>query len=438
MQIFRSVKQKIINRQDGQSLVEVAIAAPLLILMFIGVFEVGWALRGYLVLANVNREAARFAVKNTVLDFSVKNSATVGYNTVLSHTTASLATQLPLDFLSANPNSTMIMSHMVIDTGYPCVEYQGGTPKLPYEFDTNCDCQESDPNAAQWFTRDDLILHPQVSGYSYFAQTYGISRTTRIGGGNYAVEAEQLTLENNQFNCSVLKTGNVGELSSNDVFIAETFFDQPQLLGVPFVSNALTDPIPFYTHTAMRIVASREGDTDEAPACEVYPITFHDGIFSDQGYDPNNPPANIPIDAYEGSGSGQFGWLTWNPDPAMNDPNYVYEEMINPRLSLHDFQDAVDSSDTSLNIGDNISSGPGVMNSSDVETELDALEGRTILVPIYNTGGGTGQNTYFTVTHFASIRIDRACLPSNGCPDVSGSDKLIEATFLGYQDDACE
>ncbi len=434
MRIFRSVKQKIMGCKDGQSLVEVAIAAPLLILMFIGVFEVGWALRGYLVLANVNREAARFAVKNNVLDFSVKNPAVVGYNTVLSHTTASLATQLPLDFLGTVPNSTMIMSHMVIDTGYPCVEYQGGTPKLPYTFDTNCDCKETDPNAAQWFTRDDLILHPQVTGYSYFSQTYGISRTTRIGNGNYAVEAEQLTLENNQFNCTILKTGSSGELSTNNVFIAETLFDQPQLLGVPIISNALTDPIPFYTHTAMRIVASREAEANDAPSCELYPITFHEDIFSD----PNNPPENTPIDAYEGSGTGQFGWLTWNPDPAMNNANYVYEEMINPRLSLHDFTDAVDSNDTSLNIGDNISSGPGVMNSVAVEAELDALQGRTIRVPIYSTGGGTGQNTYFTVTHFAVIRIDRACLPSNGCPDVSGSDKLIEATFLRYEDDACQ
>ncbi len=39
----------------GQSLVEIAITAPLLIFLLLGVFEVGWALRGYLVLVNVNR-----------------------------------------------------------------------------------------------------------------------------------------------------------------------------------------------------------------------------------------------------------------------------------------------------------------------------------------------------------------------------------------------
>ena len=52
-----------LSKQRGQSLVEMAIATPLLIIMLIGVFEVGWAIRGYLVLSNVNREAVRFAVK---------------------------------------------------------------------------------------------------------------------------------------------------------------------------------------------------------------------------------------------------------------------------------------------------------------------------------------------------------------------------------------
>ncbi len=428
-------KWLLLKRQKGQSLVEMAIATPLLLIMMLGVFEVGWALRGYIVLSNVNREAVRFAVKNGVLDYSVKNPATVGYHTVLSHTTASLARQLPLEFRDS-PNATIIMSHIVADTGIPCAKYQGSTLKIPYEFDAaNCNCAETNPTASQWFTRDDLVLHPGLPGYAYYAQTYGLPRTSRLGNGDYATLAQQVALANNQFNCNVLKTGGGGEMSINNMFIAEAFYDQPQIFGVPFISNRLTDPIPFYAHTAMRIVSSREADTTNTigPTCEVYPITFHDGIFAD----PGNPQPGQIIDAYQGSGTGQFGWLTWNPASSYNNAGYAYEELINPRLSIHDFTDANDPNDHSLSIGDDVSSGPGVMNSSDVDDALEALVGRTIRVPIYNAGGGTGENTYYTISHFALITINQVCLPRNSCPGVSGNDKRIVATFVGYDDEAC-
>ncbi len=424
---------RLLKRQKGQSLVEMAIAAPILLIMMLGVFEVGWALRGYIVLSNVNRESVRFAVKNGVLDYSVKNPATVGYNTVLSHTTASLSEQLPLEFLN-NPNATIIMSHIVADTGLPCSN--GTIVNGAYQFDSaHCNCTETNPDHPQWFTRDDLVLHPGLPGYEYYTQTYGLPRTTRLGNGDYATIAKQVALANNQFNCNVLKTGSGGETSINNMFIAEAFYDQPQIFGVPFISNRLTDPIPFYAHTAMRIVTSREADTTDTigPACEVYPITFHDGIFPN----PAAPVPGQPIDAYQGSGTGQFGWLTWNPASSYNNAGYAYEELINPRLSIHDFTDANESDDHSLSIGDDVSSGPGVMNSDDVDDALEALVGRTIRVPIYHLGGGTGENTYYTVSHFALITINSVCLPRNSCPGVSGNDKRINATFVGYDDEAC-
>ena len=435
-------KQAKTTGQSAQSLVEIAISAPLLLLLFIGVFEVGWAIRGYLVLANANRESARFAVKNAVLDYSIKNPTTVGYDKVLSHTTASLSSQLPLEFVAANPNSTMILSHIVIDTGFPCVEYQGGEPKVPYEFDTACDCDEDDPTDSQWFTRDDLVLHPDTPGYSYYAQTFGVNRATRIGDGSYQAEADKLTLENNQFNCSVLKTGSAGELSINNVFIAEAFYDQPQLLGVPFVSNSLTDPIPFYTHTAMRIVTSREAESSDTigPTCELFPTTFPEDIFSDLGYDPDNPPAGTPIDAFESRGSGNFGWLSWDPDPSHNNAVYIGEELLNPRLSIHDYTDPTDPDDHSINIDGWVSSNPGVNASN--EHLLQQYVGRTVLIPVFeNDNGAHGQNLNYQISHFARVTINEICFPNSVCTrgDYSGGadGKLIRATFLGYADDAC-
>ncbi|MDX1523096.1 MAG: TadE family protein, partial [Anaerolineae bacterium] len=121
--------------QKGQSLVEMAITLPLLLLMFVGVFEVGWAVRSYVVLTNVNRETARFAAKNTELDFSKKDPEIVGYTEVMSHTLDSLSEQLGLELEGADPNGTVIMSHFVIDTALPCARYQGNSLVVPYEFD---------------------------------------------------------------------------------------------------------------------------------------------------------------------------------------------------------------------------------------------------------------------------------------------------------------
>jgi hypothetical protein len=440
--------------QEGQSLVEIAIAAPLLILMFIGVFEVGWALRGYIVLANVNRESVRFAVKQGTLDYSVKNPATVGYDKVLSHTTVSLSRQLPLEFLDPEPNATVIMSHLAVDTGYPCVKYQGGKPKVPYEFDENCDCTVDDLNDPQWFTRDDLVLHPDVPGFAYYAQTYGISQTTRIGRGSYQAEADKLILDNNQLNCTVLKTGSAGEMSVNNMFIAETFFDQPQLFGVPFISNRLTDPIPFYTHTAMRIVDTREANKSDTigPACQLYPIIFPEQDLwdpDDDGvdeYSPGNPPEGITIDAFEGGGSGGFGWLNWSPGD--NSDGYIVEELHNPRLSMHDFTGLFpppnlnpDSANTGLNIGDWVSGSTGVNTSSGVQRELEDLSaGMSILIPIYDTTAGSGANRGYHISHIARIKITHVCLPNNQCGQdmgLNGNDKVIFAVFERLEDEAC-
>jgi hypothetical protein len=52
----------------GQSLVELALTLPLLLLMFAGLIEIGAALRNYLVVVNANREGTRFAARGRWFD----------------------------------------------------------------------------------------------------------------------------------------------------------------------------------------------------------------------------------------------------------------------------------------------------------------------------------------------------------------------------------
>jgi hypothetical protein len=409
--------------QRGQSLVEMAIAAPLLIMMFLGVFEVGWALRGYMVLANANREAVRFAVKNTGLDFSEKDPAKIGYNTIISHTTVSVSSQLPLEFLGPNPNATAIMTYIVVDTGLPCAKLDPGGSK--YVFDETCDCTVEDPNHAQWYPMDDLVLHPEMPGYSHYGQTFGITgtRTTRLSGGSIVQEAEKQRLENNQFNCTVLKTGSVGETSTNNMVIIEMFYDQPQLLGVPFISNRLTDPIPFYAHTAMRIAVGRDTDNSDlvGPVCELQPITFAKQVFSD----PENPDENTRLDLKQNGtvGVNDFNWVAWNPAQA-GSTTYLIQSLDNSRLAIHDFTDASDAGDHLLNLGDQIANSTADTADPEIDEQVAALFGQTIRVPVYDVSSGE-------VDHIALLKV--LSVPVSTLPD-----REITVNFLGYDDQACE
>ena len=240
--------------QRGQSLVETALITPILLLMFLGVVEVGWALRGYLVLLNTNREATRFASRGAYLNFLEPNIEDVGYQFVLAHAMDSLSGQLPLEFTGDDPNATMIITHMELNTGWPCEDK---------------DCADecgANPNAT--FPDDDRAFLPPPVGGSYgsdpaivisdtFRAQYGIggaSHTTRITDTLW----EGLRTQNEALNCQLMAKDPAVTPSINSVIIVEIFYDQPQLLGVPLISNQFTDPVPLYTHTMMRIASSRQ------------------------------------------------------------------------------------------------------------------------------------------------------------------------------------
>jgi hypothetical protein len=315
----------------GQSLVEMAITAPILIFMLIGVFEVGWVLRGYLVLVNVNREITRFAIRPGYMDFSTRASLEESFDKIREWVDTSLTGQLDLDFDDSDgeANATLIISHLVIDTGLPCEDI------------STCQCDQftSDPDYEQnsGFPLDNIIIHPGIPTYNYQAKRYGPDETitgkkeTRI---NYMAQAEKLAASNNEFNCKLLKRGGVP--SSNNVIITELFYDQPQLFGFPLISNPFTDPVPLYTHTVMRVIGgARSAGTAEGsliaqidtigPVCFAYPM-----LVEDNGSLVNNQSVNLIAN----------GWLKWDYDSSIADEDYLTYALQFPQMSLTNFDDA--------------------------------------------------------------------------------------------------
>ena len=428
------------SARTGQSLVEMAVTAPLLLLMFLGVFEVGWALRGYMVLVNANREATRLAVKTGTLNFSTKTrpisdpvGALVGYNQVLSHTYGVLSYRgdiaitdsaqrptLPLRFLpeSGGGNATMIISHLVASTRNPCLDIN------------DCDCSSTDPADPRWDDSDDLLLGPGSPGFDYYQQSYGPTQTVRSVFGRPTVvdyssriDFEEKLLElktrNNQLNCALLKSNPAADVknSDNNSIIIEFFYDQPQLLGVPIISNGITDPIPLYTHTAMRIITSRDADTGDVigPVCELYPLALPETVLN------GAIPGSTSVDVYQvgGAGPDYFYWATWDP---AGDDDFVAESLANPRLSINDFTALGEPDDHLLSAdgSDRLDLLPGQNPGSQVNAPLESLVGANVRVPVLDSDND--------IIRIAWLSINLVDL---------GSGRRIRATFNGYDDEAC-
>jgi hypothetical protein len=415
------------DRGRGQSLVEMALLTPLLLLMLLGVLEVGWALRGYLVLANANREATRFAARGRYLDFNQTTPETIGYPVVVSHTYASLADTLPVDLAPSSTNGGIIVSHYVVNTGQPCIE-----------MDT-CVCSEDAANfdadnAGNIADYDDKFQGPgpawsETAAWRYNSRPDDPAMASRLDD---AALRKQLTDENNVFNCNLYKKDSSMPWSINSVVAVELFYDQPQLLGLFNTQSILgrpiiPDPIPFYTHTTMRITADARtgGKKRDTEGCVAWPIALDFDTLPEQ-----SPPPSVTLNVWNDGGAGNFGWLRWPTDPNANNATYLDMMLRHPELSTQDYVNANDPDDHDLSEGDYVSGNPGVSNSDDVRDDLAKMAsesyGRTVVIPIYDSTSGTGSNLTYHIWGFATVKILDSDL-------AQGTDKdYITAELTGF------
>lgn len=198
-------------KQQGQALVEFAIVAPILIFLLVGLFEVGWALRGFLVLSNINRESARYAVRTGVLNFETPHTQEeIGYSKVWSYTAIQAQESLPL----LVSNTTIIITYISINA--PCT--------MPYTITT--------PTNVPTHTWKLPITSPHQ---------------TRL---DYSKIISTLLPRQIEYSCAVSDKGGIP--LANNMITVELFYHQPQLFGFPIIANPLTDPVPMYAHTTFR------------------------------------------------------------------------------------------------------------------------------------------------------------------------------------------
>jgi hypothetical protein len=182
--------------ERGQSLAELALVMPLLLMILVAMVEVGWAMRSHLVVTTASREAARFAARR-VFDYpeieEVAEVALLSLNPVYD---------------GADADATIIITKVQIDA------------------------------AGNW-TIDGG--QPYVDGDLPVESTMGTAEYDQIGADNVVFNAAHSGID-----------------SENNVVVVEVFYDHDLLLGSRIASGWIgLGPLRLYSRSISRIGVSR-------------------------------------------------------------------------------------------------------------------------------------------------------------------------------------
>jgi RHS repeat-associated protein len=147
--------------------------------------------------------------------------------------------------------------------------------------------------------------------------------------------------------------------------------------------------------------------------CNLYPIALNSRSLKGVA------TGGLIGDIYNGTKSGNFGWLSW----AGNSSAPALASSLTPPGNSNTYINPHNPSDREVSAGDWVRGNPGISNSKNVRDALDALKAKDIIVPVWNEAGGQGSNTLYRVETFAQVRLLSYQLPGQN---------RISARFLGY------
>jgi hypothetical protein len=207
-----------LRQTEGQSLVELALALPLLLVMFVGLIEVGYALRNYLIVVNANREGTRFAARGRWFqdhgqEIFKRVVAAGGY-------TGTGADEVPILRLQGagdkEANTTIAVTLV----------------EIPDQVDSTGGMVIEDP----------IIYGPWYTGtLSYESEIDAVALAESWRQANY------------DFNEQYFVSGEIDIPSEDNFVIVEVWYEHKQLLGLPIFTEIMPDVIPLYAHTTMRV-----------------------------------------------------------------------------------------------------------------------------------------------------------------------------------------
>lgn len=127
-------------------------------------------------------------------------------------------------------------------------------------------------------------------------------------------------------------------------------------------------------------------------------------------------------DIWQGGGSGNLGWLTWNGDGSAS----ALEAALLPPGTASQYRDPVSGS-TQLQVGGWVSGSSGVSGTAGVKNQLDywvsqGRVGNPMLMIVYDQSTGSGSSVRYRVAGFAAFNLTSY--------DLTG--KHITGTFANY------
>jgi hypothetical protein len=127
-------------------------------------------------------------------------------------------------------------------------------------------------------------------------------------------------------------------------------------------------------------------------------------------------------DIFNGSGPGNFGWLTWTGNQGV--PALV--RSLTPPGDSYTYINPNDPNDHIVSPGDLVSGRPGVADSKEVRKALDTLKPLVITVPVWDAiGTGNSLSVRYQVVGFAQVQITSYYLPRQN---------RISVIFWGFAD----
>jgi hypothetical protein len=209
------------KRERGQSLVEMAMVLPVLLIFFIGVAEMGVALRNYLVVVNSSREGCRFAARGGFNDELVGERVVIAGGSIRAGDFVTGTESVP--FLRTHSydehaeNAGVIVTHIVLSST--------GTVL----------------STTHWYTG--VVL----------AEGDEITDSVPIAVENSLLDIGEITTRHvdSTQKISEIRAAAMVDERENHVVIVEVFFLHPLLLDLPLVP--LPNPIQLYARTEMRI-----------------------------------------------------------------------------------------------------------------------------------------------------------------------------------------
>jgi hypothetical protein len=101
--MFRSSNSR--DWERGQTFVELALTLPIIMLLFFGMIEIGFAVHSYIVVANAAREGARFGGRGVHVPLS----------DIISIVEIGMSKSISVDLNGADANTTIIVTQIDID-----------------------------------------------------------------------------------------------------------------------------------------------------------------------------------------------------------------------------------------------------------------------------------------------------------------------------------